>query len=70
MISCKGLDKHILRHDLYAAVNRYTISGDETEMHDLCRDQYLMYLIITKSQPGDALWLKIQEHLGEALPMN
>ncbi len=67
LLTSTGLEKSIVRHDLYAAVNRYIISEDDTEMVDLTREQHAMYLIITKSKPGDALWKKIEEHLGETL---
>ncbi len=57
------LDKIILRHDLYAAVNRFEITNDDSEMTTLEPCQLVMYLEIVRAMPGDALWLKIQEIL-------
>jgi hypothetical protein len=68
LIKATGHEKNILRHDLYAAVNRYEITQDDAEMEDLTRDQYLMYLIIVGAKRGDPLWLQIEKQLGETIP--
>ncbi len=68
LIQATGLDRHVLRQDLYCAVNRFEITRNDFEMTDLTRDQLLMYLMIARSVKGDPLWAQIEHHLGEVLP--
>lgn len=66
-IAARGIDRVVLRHDLYCAVNRFELTGNEYEMTDLNRDQLIMYLVIIGAAPGDEVWRKVESVLGEHL---
>lgn len=66
-ITARGIDRVVLRHDLYCAVNRFELTGNEYEMTDLTRDQLIMYLVIIGAAPGDEVWRKVESVMGENL---
>lgn len=65
-IRATGLDRHILRHDLHAAVHRYFLTFDDEELN-LTRDQWLMWLMVSGAKPGDPFWVRVETALGEIL---
>ena len=63
-----GLDKIIMRQDMYAAIQRLYITHDETELRELTKDQLIMYREVAAAKPGDDLWRMIDDLIGEKMP--
>jgi hypothetical protein len=68
LIKSTGLRRACLYHDVWNALHRCTLNGNDRELETLTDEQILMFLVLTNQGPETPAWARAEKHLGRTLP--